>query len=240
MTLRLMAVIPAHDAGATVGAVVRDTARFVDAVVCVDDGSRDTTAPAAAAAGAMVIAHPHNRGKGAALRTGMTAAFTHGADAVVTLDADGQHLPDQIPALLRGMASGADLVLGCRAAAFAAMSPLRRAANRLSSRLISFAAGQRIADVQTGFRIYGREMFLRLGLHGNGFEAESAIVVRAARRGFRIRSVPVRLAKVDGRATSHYRPIRDSLRIAQAVTWMRLLDDRRNAPQEVEPARGPL
>jgi hypothetical protein len=162
------------------------------------------------------------RGKGAALRTGMTAAFADGASAVVTLDADGQHRPDQIPELGHGLAAGADLVLGCRAAAFTAMSRLRRASNRWSSRLISLAAGERFEDVQTGFRIYGRELFLRLGLAGDGFEAESAVVVRAARAGFRVRSVPILLAQADGRGTSHYRPVRDSLRIARAVTWVRL------------------
>lgn len=217
--MKIVAVIPAYEAAATVGPVVRDTAPYVDSVVCVDDGSRDPTSAAARDAGATVIAHPHNRGKGAALRTGLTAAFQRGAGAVVTLDADGQHLPDQIPELLRGLAAGADLVLGCRAATFAAMSPLRRASNRWSSRLISMVAGQRLHDVQTGFRIYGRELFVRLGLRGCGFEAESAVVVRAARAGFRIVAVPIRMAQADGRATSHYRPLRDSLRIAGAVAW---------------------
>jgi glycosyltransferase involved in cell wall biosynthesis len=217
--VRIVAVIPAYEAAATVGPVVRDTASFVDGVLCIDDGSRDPTGAVAAYAGATVIAHPHNRGKGAALRTGLTAAFQGGAAAVVTLDADGQHQPDQIPELLAGLDAGADLVLGCRAATFAAMSPLRRTSNRWSSRLISMVAGQRIDDVQTGFRIYGRELFLRLGLRGDGFEAESAIVVRAARAGFRVVAVPILMAQADGRETSHYRPVRDSLRIAGAVAW---------------------
>jgi hypothetical protein len=141
---------------------------------------------------------------------------------VVTLDADGQHLPSEIPVLLHEFRKGADLVLGTRDHLFSQMSRGRSTSNRLSSIAISFAAGTRLPDIQTGFRVYSRHLFDSVPFLGSRFEAESAVVVRAARRGLRIRSVQVRMGAPDGRTTSHYRPLIDSLRIAAAVTRARI------------------
>jgi glycosyltransferase involved in cell wall biosynthesis len=218
---RVAAAIPALDAAATIETVVRAARRQLAEVLVVDDGSRDATAARARAAGARVVAHGRNRGKGAALRTAFAELFAAGHDAVVTLDADGQHLADEIPKLLDGLARGGDLVLGSRAHLFGGMRLHRRLANRFSSRAISFAAGQRVPDVQTGFRAYRRALVERIGFRENGFEAESAAVVRAARLGFRIVVVPVALGAVDGACNSHYRAFVDSARIAYAVTRAR-------------------
>jgi glycosyltransferase involved in cell wall biosynthesis len=200
---------------------VEGTRQVLPAVLVVDDGSRDGTAAAARAAGAEVVSLARNQGKGAALRVAFTTHFARGYDAVVTLDADGQHLPVEIPRLLAAAARGADLVLGGRSHLFAEMSRLRRVSNRLSSRAISFAAGAALQDVQTGFRLYRRRLIDAVGFPGSRFEAESAVVVRAARRGFRIETVPVGLGFVDGLVTSHYRPLFDSLRITVAVVRAR-------------------
>jgi glycosyltransferase involved in cell wall biosynthesis len=212
----LAALIPALDAASSVGDVVARTRAVIPHVLVVDDGSKDGTADAARAAGAEVLGHASNRGKGAALVTGFRVLFARGADQVVTLDADGQHVPEEIPRLLEA-ASGADLVLGTRDHLFAGMSPTRRAANRLSSRAISWAAGRPLTDIQTGFRLYTRPLVEATGFSETRFDAESAVVVRAARLGFAIVSVPVRLAFADGRTTSHFRPVVDSLRIARSV-----------------------
>jgi len=115
----------------------------------------------------------------------------------------------------------ADLVLGTRDHLYEQMSSVRRTSNRLSSRAISWAAGQPLTDIQTGFRIYSKRLIESVGFPEPRFQAESAVVVRAARRGFRILSVPVQLGFADGRTTSHYRPLVDSLRIAVAVTRAR-------------------
>jgi glycosyltransferase involved in cell wall biosynthesis len=219
---KIAAVIPAYQAAPSVGAVVRGALAQVREVLVMDDGSTDATAEEARRAGARVVSLPSNRGKGAALAAAFADLFGRGFDGVITLDADGQHLPEEIPKLLQAAREGADLVLGVRDHLFGEMSGIRRASNRLSSKAISFAAGQRLNDIQTGFRFYSRRLVERVGFPEARFEAESAVVVRAARRGFRVVTVPVRLGFADGRTTSHYRPLMDSLRIAGAVTRARL------------------
>jgi glycosyltransferase involved in cell wall biosynthesis len=221
--MRIAATIPAYDAASSVGNVVRGTLALLPDVLVIDDGSHDGTAQAALDAGAEVHVLPVNRGKGNALRTAFDILFARGFAAVVTLDADGQHLPEEIPSLLAA-APGADLVLGIRD--FAGMGTVRRFSNHLSSRGISFAAGRSISDVQTGFRLYTRGLIEATGFPEPRFEAESAVVVRAARLGLRVATAPVRLGFVDGRCTSHYRPIQDSLRIAIAVIHARLQSQR--------------
>jgi glycosyltransferase involved in cell wall biosynthesis len=217
------AVIPAYDAAPSVGAVVAGTRAIVSQVLVVDDGSHDDTAREAAAAGAEVIRLERNQGKGNALRVAFTELFARGFERVVTLDADGQHLPSELPKLLAAEEDVA-LVLGVRDHLFASMSRLRQTSNRLSSAAISWAAGQPLSDVQTGFRRYARTLIEAVGFPEPRFEAESAVVVRAARQGFIVRAVPIRLGFVDGRTTSHYRPLVDSLRIARAVVRARYAD----------------
>jgi glycosyltransferase involved in cell wall biosynthesis len=219
-TARIAAAIPAYQAGPSVGGVVEGVLRLLPEVLVIDDGSTDETAEAARRAGARVVSLPCNQGKGVALATAFRDLFGRGFTAVVTLDADGQHLPQEIPKLLAA-APGADLVLGVRDHLFAQMSAVRRASNRLSSAAISFAAGQTLCDIQTGFRVYSGRLIAAVGFPEARFEAESAVVVRASRAGFRIVTVPVQLGFADGRTTSHYRPLVDSLRIARAVVRAR-------------------
>jgi antitoxin (DNA-binding transcriptional repressor) of toxin-antitoxin stability system len=143
-------------------------------------------------------------------------------EQVLTLDADGQHLPEDIPLLIDAARSGAELVIGVRDHLFNEMHPVRRTSNRCSSFLISAVAGRTISDFQSGFRLYARSLINVTGFPEPRFEAESAVAVRAIRFGFRVATVPIRLGFADGRATSHYRPVIDSLRIAGAVVRARL------------------
>ncbi len=232
--LAIGVAIPAYQAAPSIGAVVTGTLALVAdgsgdptsqrplrELVVIDDGSTDRTEEAARQAGARVLVQPKNLGKGAALRRAFADLLERGADGVITLDADGQHLPSEIPKLLPLIEAGADLALGVRDHLFSEMSRVRRLSNRLSSRAISFAAGKPVPDIQTGFRWYSRRLIEAVGFPEDRFEAESAVVVRAARGGFSIVATPVHLGFADGRTTSHYRPLVDSLRIARAVIGAR-------------------
>ena len=216
------AVIPAYQAAPWVGDVVRRTLAVLGFVLVVDDGSNDGTAEVARKAGAEVVRHPENRGKGCALATAFDLLFGRGHPAVVTLDADGQHLPEEIPVLIEAWGQGADLVLGSRHHLFVGMAPVRRMSNTLSTRGIAILAGKPLDDIQTGFRLYTPALIEATGFPEARFEAESAVVVRAVRQGFRVVTVPIKLAVVDGRRTSHYRPLVDSARIANAVIRARM------------------
>jgi glycosyltransferase involved in cell wall biosynthesis len=217
---KIAAAIPAYQAEPWVGDVVTRTRKVIPEVLVIDDCSTDRTAQVAHAAGAEVVSHPVNQGKGSALRTAFQLLMERGCAAVVTLDADGQHLPEEIPVLLDAWPDG-DLILGTRSHVFAQMSTVRRLSNSLSSMAISVLAGQRLGDIQTGFRLYTRRLIEDVPFLGSRFEAESAVVVRAANMGYRIIQTPIELAVVDGRRTSHYRPLVDSLRIAVAVIGAR-------------------
>ena len=225
------AAIPAYDAAASVADVVHRTKRMLDTVLVIDDGSSDGTSREAGAAGATVLSHPRNLGKGRALRTAFDHLFAQGFEMVVTLDADGQHLPEQIPALIGAARQGASLVIGSRTHLFPQMFWARRASNRWSSRAISIISGQQLGDVQCGFRLYSRDLVARTGFAEPRFEAESAVVVRALRLGLEVAWVPIELGFADGRTTSHYRPLVDSLRIAGAVLRARF----ERQPPVVEP-----
>ena len=220
---RIAALIPAFDAERSLGDVVRGTRDEVETVIVIDDGSSDRTSDVARACGAVVLRHAVNRGKGSALKTGFARALADGFDGVVTLDADGQHLPGEIPKLLRARRdSGADLIIGGRAHHFDAMTPRRRMANRFSAWSISRASGTTVTDSQSGFRFYSADLLRNVVLRTDGFAMESEVIVRAGRGGYPIVTVPIELGFVAGEATSHYRPLHDTLQIAWTVFRTRL------------------
>jgi glycosyltransferase involved in cell wall biosynthesis len=218
MSGRYAVIIPALNAAKTLPGVLAGARRELEPVVVVDDGSRDDTGRVASELGATVLRHDTNRGKGAALKTGFAWALAGGFDAVVTLDADGQHLPSEIAKFVREHeSSGADLIIGGRAHLFEQMLPRRRGANRFSAWCIAWTSGVAITDSQSGFRLYSANLLRNLELKTDGFDMESEVIVRAGRRGFRIVTIPIELGFVDGLSTSHYRPLKDTLRIAWTV-----------------------
>lgn len=224
MTGKIAVIIPALNAERTLPRVVVDARAQLEPVLVIDDGSSDATGEAARAAGAVVIRHPVNRGKGGALKTGFQWALENGFDGVITLDADGQHLAGEIPKFVRERESGgADLIIGGRSHLFEQMLPRRRMANRFSAACIAFASGVKITDSQSGFRYYSANLLRKVKLRAEGFDMESEVIVRAGRRKFGVVTIPIELGFVDGIATSHYKPLKDTLRIAWTVIRTRFL-----------------
>jgi glycosyltransferase involved in cell wall biosynthesis len=223
MSEKVVAIIPALNAERTVPRVIEAARQQIEPVVVIDDGSSDRTGEVARAAGAIVLRHEVNRGKGAALKTGFRWARENGYDGVITLDADGQHLPSEVPKFLRQrQAGGEDLIIGGRAHLFGQMLPRRRNANRFSAWCIAKCSGVPITDSQSGFRFYSGRLIDAIQLRTDGFDMESEVIVRAGRKGFRIVTIPIDLGFVDGLSTSHYKPLKDTLRIAWTVTRARL------------------
>lgn len=199
----IIAVVPAYNEGPRIAAVVAAAHQHLPVVV-VDDGSTDDTADRAGVAGATVIRQVPNQGKGAALREGFRQALEHGADAVITVDADGQHDPAEIPAFLAAYEHGrADLVVGARD--FRQMPPVRRLSNTLGGALLSAAVGRRIPDNQSGYRLIGRRLMTALlESREDGFAFEVEMIARCIAIGGQIAWVPIRT--IYAGEPSHIRP----------------------------------
>lgn len=220
----LIVVIPAFNEEATVADIVARCRRAVSgaAILVVDDGSSDATGARAAAAGAEVVRTANNRGKGVALAFGFAWALAQGASAVGTLDADGQHRPEDLPMLLAtSRATPGRVVIGSRRAGATAAPAARRIANRVADFWVSWAARAPIEDSQSGFRIYPAEV-LRAVDAGRGMAAgfafESEILIEAGRRGFRTVSVPIPVIYGGSlQRKSYFRPVADITRIMLMV-----------------------
>jgi glycosyltransferase involved in cell wall biosynthesis len=199
----IRAIIPGYEEAPRIEEVVRAAALFLPVLV-VDDGSTDGTAEVAEAAGAEVIRQHRNAGKGAALRAGFRHALAEGCEAVVTLDADGQHDPGEIPAFLaKWERERPDLVIGRRD--FRAMPPVRRLANNLGQRTFSWAVGRPIHDNQSGYRLVARRLMERLlESEEQGFAFEVEMITLAIRAGHVIEWVPIRT--IYRGEPSHIRP----------------------------------
>ena len=188
---KILALVPAYNEGARVRAVVTGAKAHLPVLV-VDDGSTDDTAMHAEAAGAQLYRRPKNGGKGMALRDGFRFAIEHDYDAVLTLDADGQHDPAEIPAFLqRFRERGADLIIGSRD--FRHMPPVRRFANSVGRHVFSWALGQAVPDNQSGYRLIRRRLMQALLESAEaGFEFEVEMIVVCVRHGFDLDWVPIR------------------------------------------------
>lgn len=209
-------LIPSFNAEKTLGAVALECLEAGAPVVVVDDGSTDTTAYVAAALPVVVLRHEHNQGKGRALRTGFAWALEQGFEAVITLDADGQH---DVSAVLRLYESarekGVDLLIASRHTQFENMAGLRAFWNRFGVWCIRKRTGFEITDSQSGFRYYSSGLLRSVTLAADGYDLEMEILMKAWKNGFRVASLPVAARVADGRSTSHFRPVRDTWNICK-------------------------
>lgn len=161
-------------------------------VLVVDDGSSDDTAGSARAAGAWVVHHQTNMGKGSAVLTGLRCACERGHEVAVILDGDGQHDPDEIPGLLHALEGGADLVIGCRMRRPDGMPLDRLLTNRLMSAVLGILTQHRIRDTQSGFKALRIDKVRSLNLRCKRFDGDSELIIAAARGGLRMREVDIK------------------------------------------------
>lgn len=219
--MRPCAIIPAYQAARTVGEVARETRALwpePDAVIVVDDGSDDDTAALARSTGAIVLSHPNNRGKGAALRTGMTYARAKGFDVAVTLDADAQHPPAEARRLLDVDPDPEALVLGIRDLVRAGAPRPNQISNGISNFFLSRFCGRPLADTQCGLRRYPLDKTLELGARDEGYAFEAEIILRAVSAGVRIVEAPIDVYYPPAHErVTHFDSVRDPARIIVRV-----------------------
>lgn len=194
MANKVVAVIPAYNAVKTMDQLVRRSKKFADRVVVVDDGSQDETARAAKSAGAVVVRLEKNSGKASAIRRGVAEALKKKVDVIVLLDADLQHLPEEIPRVVRPVASGkCDICIGSRFLGDYGTMPIHR---RLTNTLVTLATnlftGYRLTDVQCGFRALGKKAVSVLDFEGDRYTIEPNMVLEAREKKLTICEVPIR------------------------------------------------
>ena len=219
----VVAVIPAYNEAGTIADIAVRTRCQLETVVVVDDASVDGTAERLAQANVVILRNEANRGKGGSLWRGMAHALALGAEAVVTLDADGQHRPEDIPALIAAaQANPTRIIIGARRLSRTSAPPARRFANAFADFWISWAAGHPVEDSQSGFRSYPAGLLRDLAIrhdHDRGFVFESEVLIEAARHGWLTLAVPIEtIYRTDGRP-SYFRPVTDIVRITRMVAW---------------------
>ena len=214
--MKTCVVIPTYNEGKVIGEVVRQIRSHNLDVVVVDDGSNDNTSEAAKDSGATVLHTSNNEGKGASLIKGFNYVLNSDYDAVITIDGDGQHLPEDIPYFIRlAKYSNSEILIGNRMHKAANMPPIRLLTNKFMSWFISCVAKQKIPDTQCGFRLIKKEVLKKIRLVTCKYETESEIIIKSSRLGFRVESVPIKTIYNGER--SQINPLIDSLRFIRFI-----------------------
>ena len=221
LNTNICAIIPAYNACSTIRGVVEGTKRYLSTVVVIDDGARDDTYLSAKEAGAVVLQHKKNFGKGMALRTGFNYVLKNGFDAVITLDADNQHDPSEIPKFLaRYQEEEADIIIGSRMHEKERIPRYRYIPNQVGVKCISWAAGCHMEDTQSGYRLYNRKVIQAIKPTTKGYHTETEILIKAGKKGFKIVTIPIKPIYFPlGQEKSYYRPIIDTYLIC--ITFLK-------------------
>jgi len=195
--MRIIAIIPAFNEEKTIAEVLTNTRPFIDQIIVVNDGSHDRTAEIARAHGAVVVSHVINRGLGASIGTGFEMVKRLGADVVVTLDADGQHDPSEIPLFIQAIENGADVVIGSRMLKRTGMPWYRQVANTLGNLVTFFLFGALVTDSQSGFRAFTAYALRQIEIQTNRMEVSSELIAEARRRKLTLAEVPIKAIYTD-------------------------------------------
>lgn len=214
--MKTCVLIPAHNESKEIAGILKDIRKYIPDVIVVDDGSSDNTAEIARENGAIVISDKQNMGKGAALAKGFSYALKNNYDAVIAMDGDGQHLSEDIPGFLsRASSSPNSVFIGNRMPESKSMPWIRRVTNITMSWAISRIARQSIPDTQCGFRLFKNDFLAKTEFSSLRFEADSEMLIKAARKGFKIESVPIKTVYRDEK--SHINPFVDTLRFIRLL-----------------------
>ena len=222
--MRICVLMAAFNEENRIGAVVRTTKDHVKKVVVVNDGSEDGTGDVARAAGAVCLRSDVNEGKGSALRKGIAHISQDGYTHVLFMDADGQHLPEDIPNLIRtAEETGADMVIGKRSFDCKRMPLSRYLSNTIGSRVASWLVGRTIEDSQCGFRLVRLDKLRKLRLTAKRYEFEMEVLIKMSASGGQLAHTPVSMVYDKGKARSKMRVVPDTLRICLASLGYRFL-----------------
>ena len=206
--MSILVCIPAYNEGKVIDGVIQECFKFSDHVVVCDDGSTDNTYEVADAAGAHVIRHSTNIGKGEALRTLFKFALHSKDDIIVTIDGDGQFLPEEIPKLVSDIEQKkSDIVIGYRFDDATDMPNYRRFGNKMLDKMANMVTELSVSDTQSGYRAYSKDVIEKLNFNIKGFGADVEILIDAANKGFRISEQKVTVIYNTGSDTSTKNPI---------------------------------
>jgi len=216
--IRVLAGIAAYNEARYVGSIVLQARQYVEEVIVVDDGSTDNTARVAELAGATVIRHDENRGKGAAIQSILAEAKKRNPDILVLLDADAQHDPNEIPALIKPVSEGFDLVIGSREAQKDKTPRYRRIGQKVIFRSSRLSSKANVVDSESGFRALSPKAINELELKAKGFAIESEMITRAADKNLKITEVPI--SNIYTKDGSTLNPIRHGIEVLSQIIVM--------------------
>ncbi len=213
-----IACLPAYNEENKIFDVVKETSKFVDKVIVCDDGSDDQTEQIAKKAGALVVTHASNKGKGAAMRTLFEYSKKLDGDVIITMDSDGQFLPEEIPKLVNCLIENdADIVTGYRFADEKDMPLYRKFGNKVLDKITNLASEIPVRDTQSGFRAYSKKAINSIMFNADGYGADSEILINASKKGLKILEEPVTVIYNTQGTTSKKNPVSHSASVVATI-----------------------
>lgn len=215
-TMKTCVILPAYNEAANISKVIRGIKSLNIDVIVIDDGSKDQTSQIAERENVYLIRHNRRRGKGSTLKDGFDYAIRQRYDIIIIMDADGQHEPSDIPRFIdKAKEAGVSVVIGNRMSNPTDMPPNRIFTNRFMSSIIAAICHQTIPDTQCGYRLFTREALESIDIRGRKFEIDSELLIKLARKGYKIESLPIR--SIYAGEKSQIRPIWDSIRFIRLM-----------------------